>query len=364
MKFYRAGFNMNKNSIRFIFLLFLLFTNDFCFSNDFKNSRNFIVQRPENRFFEENEIQVIKTPAKFTEILEPKNLIYFRKGYPDVAFFCSWDSQVSENGDWKIIVCADGRTGEFYWADGKFLPLESLSEKDKYYGMLYRYSFELEDPADFSEEEIERVKNFSSRENRQNGRGTPPFLYDLIYDCKTRISVESHIDSIPFLGERSNAHERLRKPLQKVEKEIYEVLEAAKKDDADEKTKSDAQEIQKFIDELISADSYSWRNISDSGNRSFHSLGLAVDLLPRGWGNKNLYWAWRRDIDPEWMLLPLSQRWMPPKKVIELFEQNGFIWGGKWGIWDNMHFEYRPEVMLYSYDMEKSQKNLKKRKQK
>lgn len=107
--------------------------------------------------------------------------------------------------------------------------------------------------------------------------------------------------------------------------------------------------MKNFLDTLLSADSYSWRNISDSGNRSFHSLGVALDLLPRGWKQKNVYWAWRRDIDGDnWMRLPLERRWMPPQKVIEIFENNGFLWGGKWVIWDNMHFEYRPEVILFS----------------
>ena len=78
-------------------------------------------------------------------------------------------------------------------------------------------------------------------------------------------------------------------------------------------------------------------------------MGLAIDVLPKGWGQKNLYWAWRRDIDPDnWMNLPLERRWMPPQKVIEIFEKHGFIWGGKWIIWDNMHFEYRPEVVIYN----------------
>jgi hypothetical protein len=37
---------------------------------------------------------------------------------------------------------------------------------------------------------------------------------------------------------------------------------------------------------------------------------------------------------------------MPPKRVIDIFEKEGFIWGGKWTVWDNMHFEYRPELIL------------------
>jgi len=35
-----------------------------------------------------------------------------------------------------------------------------------------------------------------------------------------------------------------------------------------------------------------------------------------------------------------------PDIVIDIFEKEGFIWGGKWTVWDNMHFEYRPELIL------------------
>ncbi|HPX27614.1 MAG TPA: M15 family metallopeptidase, partial [Treponemataceae bacterium] len=45
---------------------------------------------------------------------------------------------------------------------------------------------------------------------------------------------------------------------------------------------------------------------------------------------------------------PLKLRWIPPEKVISIFEEEGFVWGGKWIIWDNMHFEYRPDILLYS----------------
>jgi len=45
------------------------------------------------------------------------------------------------------------------------------------------------------------------------------------------------------------------------------------------------------------------------------------------------------------MLIPLDRRWIPPAPVIAAFEEEGFIWGGKWLLWDNMHFEYRPELM-------------------
>jgi hypothetical protein len=39
---------------------------------------------------------------------------------------------------------------------------------------------------------------------------------------------------------------------------------------------------------------------------------------------------------------------MPPSVVVEIFEKHGFVWGGKWYHFDNMHFEYRPEIIYSS----------------
>ena len=35
-----------------------------------------------------------------------------------------------------------------------------------------------------------------------------------------------------------------------------------------------------------------------------------------------------------------------PKELIEAFENNNFVWGGKWGHFDILHFEYRPEIII------------------
>lgn len=265
--------------------------------------------------------------------VEPEGLSILKEAYPDIDFTASYDEEMN---DWKILIDTGTRSGELYWCGGRFLPADKLADKDSYWKLFYKYSEEIPDPADFSPKEVERIRKFSSPENRREGASSPQFFYDLIYDCESRRAVEQHIIQISFLGKRSNVHERIKEPLAVIEKQI---LEATKTD----------EEVKNFVDTLSRADSYNWREISDSGNRSFHSMGIAVDVLPRGWGQKNIYWAWRRDIDPEnWMLLPLDRRWMPPRQVIRIFENNGFIWGGKWMIWDNMHFEYRPEVILYS----------------
>jgi hypothetical protein len=34
-----------------------------------------------------------------------------------------------------------------------------------------------------------------------------------------------------------------------------------------------------------------------------------------------------------------------PYEIVDIFEKQGFIWGGKWYHFDTMHFEYRPELL-------------------
>lgn len=268
---------------------------------------------------------------------EPKELAILKHAYPDVSFTAVYDAALS---DFKIDVVqnrgAIRKTATLYWADGKMLPADKLTERESYWPLLYPYAKEIPDPANFSEEDLRRLRNFSSAETRSRQGGTSLYFFNTVYDCETRQSTEAHIKRISFLGKYTNAHERIFVPLARVENKIRE------------RAKTDAA-VQHFIDELARVDSYNWREIGDRASRSFHSYGIAIDVLPRGWGQKNIYWAWRRDIDPDgWMTLPLEKRWMPPDGVIEAFESEGFIWGGKWPIWDNMHFEYHPELIAYS----------------
>lgn len=263
---------------------------------------------------------------------EPNEISIFRKAYPFANFDSEYDNELC---DWKITISVKNNQTVLYWADGKMLPKDKLNDKEKYSSILYSYPDKIPDPKDFSESDIERIRDYSSSENRQNSEGTPQFFFDAIYDCETQGSTEKHIVKLTFLGKRVNLNERIKEPLLAVENELKD---AAKND----------KEVKKFIDNLSSASGYYWRTIRDSGNRSFHSLGIAVDILPVGWNQKNIFWGWRRDLDPDnWMKTPLDRRWMPSEKVINIFEKHGFIWGGKWVIWDNMHFEYHPELIIY-----------------
>lgn len=271
------------------------------------------------------------------------NLKYLEKAYPDLTFTRRYDKVMQ---DWLITVKipdtpgdkgGKGHSEEFYWANGSMLPESEIKNADKYWPILYGYQKELSDPANFTEEERERIKQFSSTENRQNGAGTPMFFFDALYDSSSRARLESHIKRISFLGNLTNVHERMIEPLGRVEKRIYALAESN-------------EEVKSFLANLKSNDAYYWRIIAGTKRKSFHSLGIAVDVLPKKLGGKQIFWSWARDKYPNtWMLIPLKDRWMPPAAVIRIFEEEGFIWGGKWVIYDNMHFEYHPELIQFNF---------------
>lgn len=264
---------------------------------------------------------------------DPAELKFLKRGYPDAVFECKYDSVIK---DYLITVKLENKKADFYWAEGRMLPKEELANKNKYRSLFYKYNKQIPDPKDFTKEDIKRIKDYTSSENRKNGAGLSYFFYDFIYDSAKRGTLEKNLVKTTFLGKGTNIHKRILTPLKKVETKVLKLA------------KSDA-EVKKFVDNLSRADSYNWREISDSGKKSVHSMGIAIDILPIGWGQKNLYWSWRRDIDKEnWMLLPLDRRWLVPDKVVKIFEEEGFIYGAKWIVWDNMHFEYFPEVILYN----------------
>ena len=87
------------------------------------------------------------------------------------------------------------------------------------------------------------------------------------------------------------------------------------------------QDIKRFA--YPSAGAFSCRVVKDTGKRSMHAYGAAIDLNTAF----SDYWLWRKG----------GYRNRIPYEIVEIFERHGFIWGGKWGHYDTMHFEYRPE---------------------
>lgn len=255
-----------------------------------------------------------------------------KKAYPSVDFRIDYDEEID---DYLLVVTSYKKTNVLYWAGGLYLPKNQLANKEKYSEVFERYSEKILDPKDLSEEQVEKIKNYSSKENRQS-RVASKFLFNAIFDAWTRRTTESHLARNRFLGKWQSVHAMLVPHLDEIERQIYELAETD-------------EEVAAFVKNLSSADSYSWREIRDSGARSFHSYGTAVDILPYGWTRKITYWGFERgEGNQDWMLIPIEKRWMPPKKVVDIFLNEGFIWGGYWALWDNMHFDYRPELVIFT----------------
>ena len=86
------------------------------------------------------------------------------------------------------------------------------------------------------------------------------------------------------------------------------------------------------------AGTYNYRNIAGTNRLSTHAFGIAIDLAR----DKRDYWKWASREEGQKRLSSY------PVEIVEAFERNGFIWGGKWGHFDILHFEYRPEIILKS----------------
>ncbi|SET33985.1 D-alanyl-D-alanine carboxypeptidase [Natronincola peptidivorans] len=80
---------------------------------------------------------------------------------------------------------------------------------------------------------------------------------------------------------------------------------------------------------------YNYRYIARTNRLSSHSFGISIDLAI----HPADYWQWATKTQAEKRLENY------PQIIVDIMESNYFIWGGKWGQFDIMHYEYRPELI-------------------
>ncbi|MDR2744945.1 MAG: M15 family metallopeptidase [Desulfovibrio sp.] len=78
------------------------------------------------------------------------------------------------------------------------------------------------------------------------------------------------------------------------------------------------------------------RTIEGTGRLSAHAFAVAIDLNMK----TGPYWRWSKSASAA-----QKARMHYPQAIVDAFESEGFIWGGKWHSFDFMHFEYRPELL-------------------
>lgn len=251
------------------------------------------------------------------------------------ALFKAYPQQIEKvefrNDDWAVFL----RGKWFYFAEGKMLPEDLLKDADLYSRQpFYDYQKELPEWQKPTPEESERFRNMSNN-RRENPPRRSPHFFDVLWRINNKSEAYQRVKTIRLFGKSTMVHYLILENLSLAEEEI---LTAAQTD----------PEVQKWINSISTVEGWNWRDIAETQSRSFHSYGLAVDLLPRSFGGKETYWLWAARYKPDWWNIPYSGRYHPPIPVIKAFEKYGFIWGGKWAVFDTMHFEYRPEILHLS----------------
>ena len=246
------------------------------------------------------------------------------------------DSVEYRNGDWAVLM--EGKW--YYYADFHLLPEELLPLKENYAPQsFYEYFSHLPEWKAYEGETAERLRNVlkDRRDPKKNQPRRDSSFFDTIWSARGHKESYYNIVYISFLGKSVSVHKALAERLAKVEARINR---AAKTDPV----------VRYWINNIGSVGGWSWRNVAGTGNRSFHAYGAALDILPKRYKNLHVYWLWSAEFNDEWYNIPYSRRWHPPDSVVKAFEAHGFCWGGKWQLFDTMHFEYRPEIMLM-FDM-------------
>ena len=135
-----------------------------------------------------------------------------------------------------------------------------------------------------------------------------------------RKTVESRMTSIRFMGQRYAFHELAGEALKRVVARLQEQVKTNKR-------------LLPFLQNI--GGTFIWRRIARSKNLSTHAFGIAIDVNVE----RSHYWRWT------FKGQPMIWKNKIPQEIVDSFEAEGFIWGGRWAHYDTMHFEYRPELL-------------------
>ncbi|MDR3325310.1 MAG: M15 family metallopeptidase [Spirochaetaceae bacterium] len=233
--------------------------------------------------------------------------------------------------DWAVLL----RGEWFYYAGGKLLPERLLQKANDYSAQpFYHYPEKLPPWKKPTPEEASRLAQ--AVKNRQNGGAAnrSVVFFDTLWNIHNRAESWEQVKTIKFLGKEVLVHHALLEPISLVEQRINA---QAKRSPA----------VAAWLKQISSIAAWNWRNIADVKTRSNHAYGTAIDILPKNRRGET-YWLWTAQKKAAWWDVPYAQRYQPPEAVISIFEDYGFIWGGKWAFYDTMHFEYRPEILLFN----------------
>ncbi len=208
---------------------------------------------------------------------------------------------------------------EIHFQDGRLLAEERLERRERCDPIFYHYPLEMpQEPPPLPE--------------------GPTRLCTDVQDAlwgRTESDLRARGRTIDFVERRVFVNDVVANALERVERELYAIA-------------ATDRAVAAWIEEVQVAYSFIDRGIAGTATRSQHAWGLAVDLVPHSYDGREAYWRWSRVWSRQWHEIPMDERWSPPSRVVETFERHGFLWGGKWAHFDNIHFEYRPEILEYN----------------
>lgn len=158
--------------------------------------------------------------------------------------------------------------------------------------------------------------------NFDPGRGRVYQLMGEVYGASESV-IKSNLTNVAIGGRNCqfNKNNKAAESLSKAMKEVNELIKSNK-------------QIGAFV--YPTSGTFNFRRIAGTNRLSAHSYGIAIDLASNKWD----YWKWATGEQGQKRLSSY------PKQLVEVFERNNFIWGGKWGHFDILHFEYRPEIIM------------------
>ena len=265
---------------------------------------------------------IVPEPAAKTRAQQVMEALF--EAYPGVI-----EKVEYRDDDWALLL----KGKWYYYAEGRLLPQERREHFTNYRSLsFYPYHAELPPWRERTSEETERFRGMTNNRRQSTTRRSSYFL-DTLWQASGRIETENSLQRMVFFGRQIRVHRSIVENLTLIEAQIRNAG----------RTNS---EVQTWINSIGTVEGWHWRNIADTQSRSYHSYGLAVDILPRTIGRRQTYWLWTSQYREDWWNVSYSERYHPPAIVVSVFEDHGFIWGGKWMLFDTMHFEYRPEILI------------------
>lgn len=215
---------------------------------------------------------------------------------------------------------------QIIWLDGTKMPFDEKLDKTEY--KEYEKSLDsvtLKEQIDTKYIKVKDDKTYIPSFYEDSGRARYEPFFKKMYG-KNPKEIEKNLVKIKWLPKSEN-----------------KTLLVTKINDVDKKLQAISNELDNLLPDLKKfvlnpSGTYKYRKISNTNRLSVHSFGIAIDINTK----YSHYWQWE---DKKNRSAKLEYKNQIPLEIVEIFEKYGFIWGGRWGHFDTMHFEYRPEIL-------------------